>query len=209
MRGDVDGDGNITNNDANLIQRHSAGIETLTGVDLWCADVNGNNSVTSADTQVISLYLEGGSSNLTKTPTFADYYNSWTYVKVDDLTGYWTTEISIADLTTSNNVVVNICEAFSIGQFYKVEVLEGKIKIYANRPPVNDIPAIVVISPGSGKGSIPSYAQPEIFWATYGKTTYAELEEAYDANKLIMLWHDNKVYYLYLNYKNKKLECRL
>ena len=196
MRGDVDGDGNITNNDANLIQRHSAGIETLTGVDLWCADVNGNNSVTSADTQVISLYLEGGSSNLTKTPTFADYYNSWTYIKVDDLTGYWTTEISIADLTTSNNVVVNICEAFSIGQFYKVEVLEGKIKIYANRPPVNDIPAIVVISSGSGKGSIPSYVQPEIFWATYGKTTNAELEEAYNANKLIMLWHDNKVYYL-------------
>ena len=174
MRGDVDGDGNITNNDANLIQRHSAGIKTLTGVDLWCADVNGNNSVTSADTQVISLYLEGGSSNLTKTPTFADYYNSWTYVKVDDLTGYWTTEISIADLTTSNNVVVNICETFPMGQFYKAEVSTGKVKIYATTPPINDIPAIVVISSGSGKGSIPSYVQPEIFWATYGKTTNAE-----------------------------------
>lgn len=36
----------------------------------------------------------------------------------------------------------------------------------------------------------------EVFWATYGKTTNAELEEAYNANKLIMLWHDNKVYYL-------------
>lgn len=36
----------------------------------------------------------------------------------------------------------------------------------------------------------------EIFWATYGETTNAELEEAYNANKLIMLWHDNKVYYL-------------
>ena len=36
----------------------------------------------------------------------------------------------------------------------------------------------------------------EVFWATYGETTNAELEEAYNANKLIMLWHDNKVYYL-------------
>lgn len=196
MRGDVDGDGNITNNDANLIQRHSAGIEILTGVDLWCADVNENNSVTSADMQIISIYLEGGSGPLTKTPTFADYYNSWTYVKVDDLTGYWTTEISIADLTTSNNVVVNICETFPMGQFYKAEVSTGKVKIYATTPPINDIPATITISPGSGKGSIPSYAQPEIFWATYGKTTNAELEEAYNANKLIMLWHDNKVYYL-------------
>ena len=36
----------------------------------------------------------------------------------------------------------------------------------------------------------------QVFWATYGETTNAELEEAYNANKLIMLWHDNKVYYL-------------
>ena len=157
MRGDVDGDGKITQDDLNQTQKHNMEEITLTGADLWCADTNGDGSVNSTDVQVIYLYLNGGSSALTKTPTFADYYNSWTYVKVDDLTGYWTTEIPIAGLTTSNNVVVNICETFSMGQFYKVEVSTGKIKIYANRPPINDIPATVVISSGSGKGSIPSY----------------------------------------------------
>ena len=58
---------------------------------------------------------------------------------------------------------------------------------------------------GDGTGTITSADETEVelvdlpqevFWATYGKTTNAELEEAYNANKLIMLWHDNKVYYL-------------
>ena len=201
MRGDVDGDGKITQDDVNQTQKHNMEEITLTGADLWCADINGDGSVDSTDVTLIGQYLKGYSTLLTSTPTFADYYNNWTYHKVDDLTGYWTTEISIAGLTTSNNVVVNICETFSMGQFYKAEVSTGKVKIYATTPPITDIPAIVVISSGSGKGSIPSYlnessVQPEIFWATYGQTTNAELEEAYNANKLIMLWHDNKVYYL-------------
>lgn len=58
---------------------------------------------------------------------------------------------------------------------------------------------------GDGTGTITAADETEVelvdlpqqvFWATYGKTTNAELEEAYNANKLIMLWHDNKVYYL-------------
>ena len=201
MRGDVDGDGKITENDINQIQQHSAGTVTLAGVDLWCADVNVDNKVNTTDINIINKFLLGQSGKLTSTPTFADYYNNWTYVKVDDLTGYWTTEISIADLTTSNNVVVNICETFPMGQFYKAEVLEGKIKIYANRPSVNDIPAIVVISSGSGKGSIPSYlnessVQPEIFWATYGQTTQEEMLAAQNANKLILCAHNSHIFIL-------------
>ena len=157
MRGDVDGDGKITQNDADKIQQHIYSNITLTGADLWCADIDANNVVDLSDKTQIRRYLVGKPNMLTLTPTFADYYNSWTYVKVDDLTGYWTTEISIANLTTSNNVVVNICETFSMGQFYKAEVSTGKVKIYATTPPITDIPAIVVISSGSGKGSIPSY----------------------------------------------------
>ena len=157
MRGDVDGDGKITENDVLQATRHVSNIEILTGVNLWCADANADSKYNSADVIVLSNYCSGITSVLTSTPTFTDYYNNWTYVKVDDLTGYWTTEISIAGLTTSNNVIVNIGETFSMGQFYKAEVSTGKVKIYATRPPINDIPATVVISSGSGKGSIPSY----------------------------------------------------
>ena len=201
MRGDVDGDGKITQDDVNQTQKHNMEEITLTGADLWCADINGDGSVDSTDVTLIGQYLQGYSTLLTSTPTFADYYNNWTYHKVDDLTGYWTTEISIAGLTTSNNVVVNICETFLMGQFYKAEVSTGKVKIYATTPPITDIPAIVVISSGSGKGSIPSYlnessVQPEVFWATYGQTTTAELTAAWDAGKLIKLKRGKIIYEL-------------
>lgn len=211
MRGDVDGDGKITQNDQTLITNATAQLITLTGADLWCADVNADGSVTAADTQVISQYLNGISSFLTSVPTFADYYNNWTYVKVDDLTGYWTAEIPIAGLTTSNNVVVNICETFPLGKFYKAEVSTGKVKIYATTPPITDIPAIVVISSGNGKGSIPSYlnessVQPEVFWATYGETTAAELNAAWDAGKLIKLKQGQLRYELGLRYGTQSFQ---
>lgn len=197
MRGDVDGDGKITQNDMTLINEAVFESITLTGADLWCADVNADSSVDATDLQIIYTYLEGGSSALTKTPTFADYYNNWTYVKVDDLTGYWTTEIPIAGLTTSNNVVVNICETFLMGQFYKAEVSDGKIKIYATKPPIKDIFAIITISSGNGNISMPSYApesEPEIFWATYGNTPVAAIKEAWDAGKLIKVKNDTNIY---------------
>ena len=208
MRGDVDGDGKLTQNDVQLMQDALNNIISLTDIQTWSSDINGDGLFKANDKTLLTRYINGLVTILTSTPTFADYYNSWTYVKVDDLTGYWTTEISIADLTTSNNVVVNICETFSMGQFYKVEVLEGKVKIYATRPPINDIPATVVISSGSGKGSIPSYlnessVQPEIFWATYGKTTPAELNAAWDAGKLIKLKQGPTSYELGIKDGNK------
>lgn len=72
---------------------------------------------------------------------------------------------------------------------------------------VNAQPTITAngILKGDGTGNITAADETEVelvdlpqqvFWATYGETTNAELEEAYNANKLIMLWHDNKVYYL-------------
>ena len=208
MRGDVDGDGKITENDVLQATRHVSNIEILTGVNLWCADANADSKYNSADVVVLSNYCSGITSVLTSTPTFTDYYNNWTYVKVDDLTGYWTTEISIAGLTTSNNVIVNIGETFSMGQFYKAEVSTGKVKIYATTPPITDIPAIVVISSGSGKGSIPSYlnessVEPEVFWATYGQTTPAELNAAWDAGKLIKLKQGPTSYELGIKDGNK------
>lgn len=201
MRGDVDGDGKITENDALQIRQHNKEEITLTGADLWCADINGDGNIKSIDVTLIRQYLSGAPTPLTSAPTFADYYNNWTYVKVDDLTGYWTTEISIAGLTTSNNVVVNICETFLMGQFYKAEVSTGKVKIYATTPPITDIPAIVVISSGSGKGSIPSYlnessVQPEVFIATYGETTLAEIYAAYQAGKAVNAVAGNTIYAL-------------
>lgn len=90
------GDGKITQNDRNRINEHLGGTITLTGADSWCAKVTGNNEISVSDLVQLMQYLEGKTNNLTGIPTFADYYNNWTYHKVDDLTGYWTAEIAAA-----------------------------------------------------------------------------------------------------------------
>ena len=59
MRGDVDGDGKITQDDVNQTQKHNMEEITLTGADLWCADINGDGSVDSTDVTLIGHYLKG------------------------------------------------------------------------------------------------------------------------------------------------------
>lgn len=108
MRGDIDGDGKITENDRNRISEHLGGTITLTGADSWCAKVTGNNEISISDLVQLMQYLEGKTNNLTGIPTFADYYNNWTYHKVDDLTGYWTAEIAINGLKATSDAIVNI-----------------------------------------------------------------------------------------------------
>ena len=108
MRGDIDGDGKITQNDVDQINKHVSGIITLTGADLWCADTTGDNKVDITDFVQLSRYPEGKTTMLTSTPTFADYYTNWTYHKVDDLTGYWTAEVAINGLKATSDAIVNI-----------------------------------------------------------------------------------------------------
>lgn len=148
MRGDIDGDGKITENDRNRISEHLGGTITLTGADSWCAKVTGNNEISVSDLVQLVQYLEGKTNNLTGIPTFADYYNNWTYHKVDDLTGYWTAEVVINGLKTTSDAIVNISN--DEGIFYKSELSDGAISFYATRPPIAEVPATITFKPGTG-----------------------------------------------------------
>ena len=148
MRGDIDGDGKITENDRNRINEHLGGTITLTGADSWCANVTGNNEISASDLVQLMRYLEGKTNNLTGIPTFADYYNNWTYHKVDDLTGYWTAEIAINGLKTTSDAIVNISN--DEGIFYKSELSDGAIRFYATRPPIAEVFATITFKSGTG-----------------------------------------------------------
>lgn len=148
MRGDIDGDGKITENDRNRINEHLGGTITLTGADSWCAKVTGNNEISASDLVQLMRYLEGKTNNLTGIPTFADYYNNWTYHKVDDLTGYWTAEIAINGLKTTSDAIVNISN--DEGIFYKSELSDGAIRFYATRPPIAEVFATITFKSGTG-----------------------------------------------------------
>lgn len=166
MRGDIDGDGKITENDRNRINEHLGGTITLTGADSWCAKVTGNNEISVSDLVQLMQYLEGKTNNLTGIPTFADYYNNWTYHKVDDLTGYWTAEVAINGLKTTSDAIVNISN--DEGIFYKSELTDGAIRFYATRPPIAEVPATITFKPGTGVITT-SYESAKFHAATHSK----------------------------------------
>lgn len=166
MRGDIDGDGKITENDRNRISEHLGGTITLTGADSWCAKVTGNNEISVSDLVQLVQYLEGKTNNLTGIPTFADYYNNWTYHKVDDLTGYWTAEVVINGLKTTSDAIVNISN--DEGIFYKSKLSDGAISFYAIRPPIAEVPATITFKPGTGVITT-SYESAKFHASTHSK----------------------------------------
>ena len=166
MRGDIDGDGKITQNDRNRINEHLGGTLTLTGADSWCAKVTGNNEISVSDLVQLMQYLEGKTNNLTGIPTFADYYNNWTYHKVDDLTGYWTAEVAINGLKTTSDAIVNISN--DEGIFYKSELTDGAIRFYATRPPIAEVPATITFKSGTGVITT-SYESTKFHASTHSK----------------------------------------
>lgn len=166
MRGDIDGDGKITENDKNRISEHLGGTITLTGADSWCAKVTGNNEISISDLVQLMQYLEGKTNNLTGIPTFADYYNNWTYHKVDDLTGYWTAEIAINGLKATSDAIVNIGN--DEGIFYKSELSDGAIRFYVTRPPITEVSATITFKPGAGVITT-SYESAKFHAATHSK----------------------------------------
>lgn len=160
------GDGKITENDRNRINEHLGGTITLTGADSWCAKVTGNNEISVSDLVQLMQYLEGKTNNLTGIPTFADYYNNWTYHKVDDLTGYWTAEIAINGLKTTSDAIVNIGN--DEGIFYKSELSDGAIHFYATRPPIAEVSATITFKSGTGVITT-SYESAKFHAATHSK----------------------------------------
>ena len=103
-------------------------------------------------------------NQLTSKPTFADYYNNWTYHKVDDASGYWTTDIIINELSNSTlkyKLLMAINGHFVEGMFYKIErsaksiTTNGQaetktvLTIYSKYPPIEDTKCLIYYSEDS------------------------------------------------------------
>lgn len=154
MRGDIKGIGKVgTSKDIENSGFINKAVDP-TNPDSWACDVNADSSINISDVNALSVYDDGRTSILTKTPTFADFYNNWTYHKVDDLTGYWTTDLAISGITAETDVSISVQGSVRKNAFIKAEPLAGGVRIHANYPPIRALPCSVTYGEGTGQGSI-------------------------------------------------------
>ena len=144
MRGDIKGTGKVGTLDELLNSPYFGGTTDITNPDSWVCDINADGNIDANDMQAIL------SGILYSTPLIADYYNNWTYHKVDNTSGYWTTELSIPAITAEMAVSVICGGTVQSGTFIKVEPFAGGVLIYANYPPIEALPCTVSYSVGAG-----------------------------------------------------------
>ena len=149
MRGDVDGDGNITSDDFTLISNHEKGISEITdATGLLCADVNADGKITLMDAAIASSILKG----VTKVGQFCnDILGNWAnnpkYATED---GQFCIDIPITGMTANHSASVIVKGTFESGFFTKAECVDGAIRIYAKLCPIEAHTAAVTWGTGDG-----------------------------------------------------------
>lgn len=144
MRGDIKGTGKVgTANDLTSSQYYDKTTDPA-NPDSWACDINGDGFANSSD---MSALISG---QLYSTPLIADFYNNWTYHKVDNKSGYWTTELSIPAITEEMGVSIVCGGSVLAGTFIKAEPFAGGIRIYANYPPIEALPCEISYAAGVG-----------------------------------------------------------
>lgn len=144
MRGDINGIGKVGTSDELFNSPYFGGTTDIANPDSWVCDINEDGHINATDAEALT------SGTLYSLPSIADFYNNWTYHKVDDTSGYWTTELSIPDITVEMAVSVICGGTVRAGTFIKVETFSGGVRIYANYPPIEALPCTVSYSVGAG-----------------------------------------------------------
>ena len=213
MRGDINGDGKLTQADVDLLSAYVFDPSTtpLDDIQLLCADVRGDSNINGTDT----LWLRQCVANTRKPGSCAlEVTGNWTNnPNYDTEEGQFYTDIPITGMTANHSALITVKGSFENGFFTKAECIEGAIRIYAKLCPISTCQAIVTWGDGNGTAVIitenedltiynehinntnihvtadekAAWNESDVFIATYGTTTTAEIEAAYQAGKMILL----------------------
>ena len=152
MRGDIDGDGKFTQNDANTLLKHVTGEEILTdSTQLLCCDVNSDGEISGKDTNACYKIVEG----ITKAGAYTEITGNWTnnpnYATED---GQFYADIPITGMTANHSASVIVKGVYESGFFTKAECISGAIRIYAKLCPIEALSAVVSWGTGDGTAVI-------------------------------------------------------
>lgn len=139
--GDVDGDGYITNNDANLILSYTSGNETLDETQLACADANGDGTVNSMDNLTVQQ-ITSGSVKLGEISR--DITGVWTvnpnYATED---GQFYVDVTDPEASTTSDFVI-LLQGDEVKKVTKVVPHDGSFRVYMTVPPIVPMPYKII-----------------------------------------------------------------
>lgn len=150
MRGDIDGDGYITQNDYQMIYEHVTGSNVITDeTQLLCADVNHDGSINVRDYNGVNSIITGKSN----VGVVGDILNNWTGEDDFHAEYQFHTDIVISGMNTSTDAIITIPREYNVENF-SAECIDGKIRINAKLCPIESIPATVQFFRGNGTCTI-------------------------------------------------------
>ena len=144
MRGDIKGTGKVGTVEDIISSQYYNTQTDPANQDSWACDIDGNGWINFTDFQKMA------NGELYSTPLIADFYNKWTYHKVDNTSGYWTTDLAIPAITAEMGVSIVCGGSVLAGTFIKAEPFAGGIRIYANYPPIEALPCEISYAAGVG-----------------------------------------------------------
>ena len=151
MRGDIDGDGLITENDVTILSRHVSKISVITDVTgLSVADINNDGYINADDHTLLARVISG----IDPIGMYGEVSGNWNvnpnYLE-DGMQFY--TDVSVNGMTASDSAIVSIKGNHSKNEF-RAECLDGAIRVYAKLCPISSVAAIVQFSSGDGSAVV-------------------------------------------------------
>lgn len=148
MRGDVDGDGDITIADATLINNHVNGVNLITDeMQLLCADVDNNGTIDNEDTTLVNYICMFGS---TYRESCTDILENWTINpnhETEDMLYY--TDITVNGISSEHSAIITIADTNYDKSFFRAELFDGIVRIYAKLCPISEVKAVVQYGNGN------------------------------------------------------------
>lgn len=146
MRGDVDGDGDLTSTDITLIQDVVSEYKTQDDFDTqsWDAcDVNADRAVNGKDLIKITNIVDG-TNGMTPGSAGPEITGNWTNnPNYATDTAQFYTDISLSGVRSSDTASITVDGTFD--KVERVECLDGAVRIYVSLCPIEDVPCTIQI----------------------------------------------------------------
>lgn len=158
LKGDIDGDGIISLNDAELVRQHVMGINHLSDDLLALADVTGDGEVARLDYAHVKKFATSNFavSAVKKNSNISDTQGNWQLYGADDeMAGLWYCDVRLADCEAGDSIVATITDTDGSrlsDASIKIITYEGGstsdcyLRVITKKVPTTDVPISVNIT---------------------------------------------------------------